>query len=211
MRKFKSIDTRDIIQALGPDYFRGHALDIGAGNGRYKAMLSPYFSKYETADIVHDADYVVDAAHIPVADNTFDTVVSFQTLEHVEDERAVVSEMYRVLKPGGRAVVTAPFLTAQHNDPTDFRRYSKDGMALTLRRAGFEIVEIGSYGGLFAAIGSFIRFTLTNPTKDPMRKPRGRVARKISHWSVKLFVWLDRMWTLDEVVYGNVYAVARKR
>ncbi len=46
--------------------------------------------------------------HLPFPDNTFDTVLSHEVIEHVQDDRAVVAEMIRVLKPGGRAVIFCP-------------------------------------------------------------------------------------------------------
>ena len=76
--------------------------------------------------------------HIPRPDNTFDGIVCIAVLEHVDAPHTVVSEFYRVTKPGGYVVASVPFLQPEHKVPTDFRRYTKDGLKLLFEDVGFQ-------------------------------------------------------------------------
>jgi SAM-dependent methyltransferase len=62
-------------------------------------------------DLVRTGPHVTtigDAASLPLQDCSFDTVICIHVLEHVDDDRQVISELYRVLKPGGSAIVSVP-------------------------------------------------------------------------------------------------------
>jgi SAM-dependent methyltransferase len=80
--------------------------------------------------------------HIPVESNYFDTVLCIAVLEHVENPEDVVPEMYRVLKPGGHLILEVPFLQPEHKVPTDFQRYTKDGLVRLVSHHGFCVESI---------------------------------------------------------------------
>jgi SAM-dependent methyltransferase len=79
---------------------------------------------------------------IPRPEATFDCVICIAVLEHVSNPAAVVAEMFRVTKPGGCVIASVPFLQPEHKVPTDFQRYTRDGLALLFTEAGFEIEEV---------------------------------------------------------------------
>jgi SAM-dependent methyltransferase len=79
---------------------------------------------------------------IPRPDGTFDTVLCIAVLEHVENPEDVTAEMFRVLKPGGRLIASVPFLQPEHKIPTDFQRYTRDGLSALVMRHGFAVEEI---------------------------------------------------------------------
>src|SRR5690606_15119581 len=94
-------------------------LIAGCGVGMYAGEISRrYRARVEAFDI--EAERVAEAREqtphalvaaaeaIPYADNLFDTILSHEVLEHVQDDRAAVREMVRVLKPGGRIVIFVP-------------------------------------------------------------------------------------------------------
>jgi SAM-dependent methyltransferase len=78
---------------------------------------------------------------IPRPAHTFDTVVCIAVLEHVANPDEVVQEFFRVLKTGGLVIASIPFLQPEHKVPTDFQRYTKDGMESLFSRHGFIVVE----------------------------------------------------------------------
>lgn len=84
---------------------------------------------------------VGDAHRLPIAEGSLAGVVSTGVLEHVADERRVVAEFRRCLKPGGGLYVEAPFLQGYHPDPGDYRRFTLEGLRALL--SGFEEVEVG--------------------------------------------------------------------
>jgi SAM-dependent methyltransferase len=79
---------------------------------------------------------------IPRPDNTFDCVLCIAVLEHVENPFEVVAELFRVTKPGGCVVASVPFLQPEHKVPTDFQRYTRDGIEALFTRHGFAASEV---------------------------------------------------------------------
>jgi len=93
-------------------------LEDGCGIGQYAVHLledSPHVYGFdveldraaETATRVPNI-HVAAAEYIPYPDNTFGLILSHEVIEHVQDDRAALAEMARVLKPGGRAVIFCP-------------------------------------------------------------------------------------------------------
>jgi len=96
-----------------------HVLEAGGGVGMYASQFRRRFTpSVELFDIelerVIEAQsetptaIVAAAEFLPYPDNTFDTILSHEVLEHVNDDRASVTEMARVLKVGGRMVIFVP-------------------------------------------------------------------------------------------------------
>lgn len=80
--------------------------------------------------------------HIPVESDYFDTILCIAVLEHVQNPEEVVPELYRVLKPGGHLILEVPFLQPEHKVPTDFQRYTKDGLVRLVAHHGFRVEAI---------------------------------------------------------------------
>ena len=72
----------------------------------------------------------------------FDCVLSSQVLEHVTDPQRYLTEARRLLKPGGSLIVSTHGIWPYHPDPTDFWRWTADGLQAEIRTAGFEIADI---------------------------------------------------------------------
>lgn len=138
-------------------YAKGDLLDIGCGNKPYEPMYKDLIKSYIGCDIVQSnlnkVDIISPANNIPLEDNTFDTVVSNQVIEHVEDHQGLVNEAFRLLKPGGYFILSGPFCWPIHEEPFDFFRFSKFGFNYILEKAGFEVLEIRPNGGMWANAG----------------------------------------------------------
>ena len=93
-----------------------------------------------------------DATRLPFADGTFDCVVTSEVLEHIQNDVAVIAELHRVLKPGGRLGVTVPswwpekinwMLSDEYHAPKSVgghvRIYSATELKAKLRAAGFDV------------------------------------------------------------------------
>ncbi len=79
-------------------------------------------------DIFPHVDVVALGEAIPFLDNCFDLVICEAVLEHVPNPADIVSEIWRVLKPGGQVYVEIPFLQGFHADPHDYQRYTLPGI-----------------------------------------------------------------------------------
>lgn len=84
---------------------------------------------------------VGDATRLPFADNSLDGFISRRVLEHVRKPGLAVAEMHRVLRPGGRVWCEIPFIQGYHPTPTDYQRYTIDGLADLFDQ--FEVVDLG--------------------------------------------------------------------
>ncbi len=205
----KLIHTREVVKELVPKYIKGKTLDIGGGSSKYRSLIIPHVSEYLVSDLYHTKgiDFIEDARKLSHKDKTFDSVLSFQLLEHVDDTHAVVREMYRVLKDDGIAIVTAPFLGAQHEHPSDFHRFTLEGMRWYFEKEGFNVIEAGKQGSSFAVISELVRFSFLNPYKD-----HSRIKRAVLIRIIKVFLKLDRWRVLENPdIYVNVYIVAQKK
>ncbi len=114
----------------------GWALNIGAGATQTKLdnVVEVEYAVFRHTDVV------TDAHHLPFPDAAFDAVVSFNTFEHLSDPNRAASEIFRVLKPGGRLVIHTAFLQPLHEPPHHYYNTTEFG----LRRwfAGFDIAEV---------------------------------------------------------------------
>jgi SAM-dependent methyltransferase len=199
-------------------------LDVGAGSCPYRPLFA--HCRYERHDCEplqgngHSViDHVSDITAIPVGDRTFDVALCTEVLEHVPDPVAAVKELARILRPGGRLILTAPLASGLHQSPTHFfggftpfwyRRYLGD--------AGFEDIEIEANGGFFKFYGQESqRF---NVMLHPSRfRGAGKAVAALA-WAATLPVcrvmipilchWLDRVDTERSFTIGyHVSAVRR--
>jgi ubiquinone/menaquinone biosynthesis C-methylase UbiE len=142
-----------LLRRLLASAMRGRVLDVGCGRGELKRFL-PAGTSYVGMETEADsgADVVGDAHQLPFADASFDSVMCTSVLEHVQDERRAVKEMYRVLKPGGRVLITIPFMLHYHKDPEDYRRLTHAGLAALLKETGFSDVSTYNNCGVYTVI-----------------------------------------------------------
>lgn len=172
----------DLFKAFG-QFAKGSLMDIGCGNKPYEAVLSPYITNYYGCDIVQSDNNRVDllcpANNIPVNDNAFDTVISTQTIEHVEDPQGLINEAYRICNKNGCLIISGPMYWPLHEEPYDFFRYTKHGFRYMLEKAGFKIVQINSNGGKWSVAGQALIHAIY-PTIYNMKGIKGHIARGIN-------------------------------
>jgi len=96
-------------------------LNIGAGAERVGEGVI-------TLDLFSGADIKGDAMHLPITSNSVDLVLSIAVLEHLPEPVASITEMYRILKPGGHIYIEIPFLQPFHSSPHDYYRATLPGL-----------------------------------------------------------------------------------
>jgi len=146
----------DLFRAF-KQYCTGRLLDIGCGNKPYNQMLKDNIITYTGVDIIQSSNNCVDlicpANNITANDNAFDTVISTQTIEHIEDPQGMMNEAYRLLSKNGYFILSGPMYWPLHEEPYDFYRFTKHGLRYMLEKSGFKIVSISSNGGKWSVAG----------------------------------------------------------
>lgn len=124
----------------------GAVLVLGAGHDPYRRLLTRA-SSVLTTDLTNElgaVDQIADAHDLPFQDNSFDCVVANELFEHLVSPSKAGEELLRVLKPGGKGVITIPFMFRVHGDPYDFSRFTKSGLEhLFAQASSVSVVEIG--------------------------------------------------------------------
>lgn len=129
-------------------------LDFGCGNRPYRSFFEEKFGEYLGADLEGNptADVIIGPdGGLPLDDGSVDCVLSSQVLEHVPDPAGYLAEAFRVLRPGGSLLLSTHGIWPYHPDPTDFWRWTKDGLVLQIERAGFRVEQTAGVFGLLAA------------------------------------------------------------
>jgi SAM-dependent methyltransferase len=137
-------------------HVRGRVIDLGCGDAPFRNQLAGGITAYDTLDLRPriQTTYVGDIQDMyMISDSRYDSALSLEVLEHVPDPFRAVREIYRILEPGGVAVISVPHLSRVHDAPYDYYRYTSFGLQHMLAQAGFEVVEIRKKGGLFSFLG----------------------------------------------------------
>jgi len=137
-------------------------LDLGCGTGTMLAHLRQ-FGDAEGVDADERAvafchargeDRVrrLETERLPFADSAFDLVTALDVLEHIEDDRAALREVHRVLKPGGVLLATVPAYRwmwgAQDEISHHFRRYDAPGLSGRIGESGLELDRISHFNSI---------------------------------------------------------------
>lgn len=129
------------------------AVDVGCGTGLvlehlhaysrpvgldYSKLALEYCRKRDIADLSR-----CEATRLPLRDGSVDLALALDMLEHIEDDAAVYSEIHRVLRPGGRAIISVPghpFLWSEHDEALHHqRRYTRASFAELLATRGMKV------------------------------------------------------------------------
>lgn len=134
-------------------YLKGKLLDIGCGNKPYKKFLEcTEYVGLDTDEKV-SPDIVGDVTNLPFEDETFDSILCTEVLEHIPDITKALQEMYRVLRKDGNIYLTVPMYWCLHYEPNDYYRFTKYGLKYLLENTGFTVEKIERIGGIFSLIG----------------------------------------------------------
>ncbi len=134
-----------IDEELGPfrQYFTGNVLNAGAGNRDIKHLVKGRLFNQDLPQGRHNANIdIFSPLHkIPMEDGFFDAIICNAVLEHVENPEEIMSEFRRVCKPGGILYLGVPFMQPEHLDPTDYQRYTIQGLKSLANRHGFDVIH----------------------------------------------------------------------
>ncbi len=127
----------------------GLAIDIGAGNAPYRPLFVARNFQYTACDIdavgsdhLRGSINIIPGQPIALTPASADWVVSFQVLEHVWDLDWYLGEVKRLLKPGGRVLLSTHGTWLYHPHPTDYRRWTRDGLIKELEVRGLKVISV---------------------------------------------------------------------
>lgn len=133
------------IKALSGE-INGRILDVGCGT-------KPYLSFFNYREYIglefntgidsekKEADYYYDGKTFPFENESFDSIICSQVLEHIFEPKEFLNEINRVLKPNGKILLTIPFVWDEHEQPFDFARYSSYGLIYLFEQSGFKVLK----------------------------------------------------------------------
>jgi SAM-dependent methyltransferase len=195
------------------NYASGKLIDIGCGDMPYKGFIMSKVSHYDTFDIEERTEgvkFVGDIHNMDmIDDDSYDSAVCFEVLEHVQYPAKALSEAFRILKPEGYLVLSVPHLSRVHEEPHDYFRYTQYGIRMLLEDAGFKVIEINARGGIFSFLGHQLStFFLCLLWGIPVVR---HVAFFVNKWlCVRLCHVLDRVSDKNHILACGYTCVAQK-
>ena len=143
------------LERLAPDLALpagGRVIDYGCADVPYRRLFASD-ADFVPADLPGNPRAAVQIRSdgtLPVPDEDFDALLSTQVLEHVNDPQLYLSECFRVLRPGGRMLLSTHGIMVHHADPVDYWRWTSEGLDRVVREAGFEVLRFEGIMGLAA-------------------------------------------------------------
>jgi SAM-dependent methyltransferase len=158
----------------------GQALDIGAAGGGNTRVLQEHGWRalaLEYSDSVADVAKArgisairADARDLPLRSGSCELVTAFDILEHIDEDYLAAGEIFRVLKPGGTALIAVPCdmaLWSAHDDEVGHvRRYTRHGLVSVMQKAGLTVDEVWSWNVLLRPIVALRRKKSTGSDLD---------------------------------------------
>lgn len=164
-------------------FSKGTIIDVGCGKKPYEGYFKPgaknYFGiDYPDYTISHkfSMDVCADVQILPIKNAAADTIICNQVLEHIPNTDQLFFEINRVLNKEGILILTVPFFWGLHEEPRDYYRFTKYGLANYCNKHGLSVIEIQKLSGLFGMICQRICDQMVNPIK------------KINNWLFLLII-----------------------
>lgn len=142
---------------------KGRMLDVGCGIKPFEAMFKGHVDRHDGVDMMQTldvrgtrADVFAVAGVLPFANESFDTVLCTQMLDDVPEPVVVLDEIRRVLKPGGKLILTINQMYPVHDPPHDYYRFTRYGLEHIVKKANLTPVFFRAIGGAWLTAGALI-------------------------------------------------------
>lgn len=197
-------------------------LDIGCGSKPYAQYFKCKYIGLDPYDKIN-ADLIANAWSIPVSDEKFDGVILNQSLEHIEKTTETISEIKRILKPGGICIITVPHTMRNHASPipsnkvefnnfdknkikyfnVDYFRFTKFGLICIFK--DFQIIKLEETSGYVGTITQMINYFFASfKPIDRLFLPIYFILNIIGYFSDKIFYLLTK---INFKLYNKFYEI----
>lgn len=172
-----SVLRRLMYEKLETQGLVGRVLDFGGGRrANYSSLVGGWGAnfQYDAANIdpLADPTFLIGPdSPLPIASDYYDSVITLNTLEHVYSLGYSLSELARVLRPGGRLVVAVPFMFRVHGHPDDYHRGTPSFWEQMLSDHGFDDIRIEALSW-----GPFSTAQVISGTPGPLKRTRRAIA-----------------------------------
>lgn len=173
---FARAGLRDAISGMAP-HLNGRLLDVGCGTKPYRSLIT--VNTYIGLDIDSAtsrargiADCFYGGETFPFGDGSFDCILCNQVLEHVFTPNEFLGEIERVLVPGGKLLLTVPFVWDEHEQPNDYARYTSFGLRTLLERNGLKVLhheKIGADASILFQLANAYLFKVSQGMPKPVK------------------------------------------
>lgn len=147
-----------LTRALSPTIatLRGVILDVGGGRPGWRdtCWSQNLWRIRVDIDPTHRPDVLADALSLPFRISSVDAVVMREILEHIHSPVEAIAEAHRVLCHGGIFCGSVPFMFPVHADPSDYFRYTAEGLRHLLK--AFSLVKVVAQGNHFGAAWTLV-------------------------------------------------------
>ena len=163
-----SVEHESIRRALqeSTSFVNGLVLDAGCGARPYEQIVVEAGGRYVGIDVEirgnRGADVVANSLNLPFKDETFNTILSTQVIEHVRDPSRLMEEAARVLKRGGHLILTAPMMWPLHEEPYDFFRFTRFGLECLVEHSGLTCMRLDERTGGWRSLAQLLALTLND-------------------------------------------------
>lgn len=192
-------------------------LDAGAGECRYRSYFA--HTDYSAQDFAGytgtpeglqkeewnygKIDYVCDITSIPVPDESFDVVLCTEVLEHVSDPIATLRELTRVLRPGGRLLLSAPLGCGLHQQPYHYYGgFTPYFYRDYLSRFGATVTEMTPLGGLLRHVAQECHRVGRVISENKSNGPEKSILDLLMNWLPRVLSGLDEQYFVEEFTVG---------
>ena len=165
-------------------------LDAGCGGQPFRAALEARGLQYHSLDVQQNAAGTVDFlgaldGELPDAmpRESFSLVLCTEVLEHVARWDRAFANLASLLAPGGRIIVTSPFVYPLHEEPHDFWRPTPYAVRDAAAAHGLRVIDERRLGDSWDVLGTILAATWTYPTDTRFgSRVRAAVARRAHAW-----------------------------
>lgn len=159
-------------------------VDFGCGSTPYQPLLIELAGRYIRADIPANVnkDVAIDPAtgKVDLPEGEVDVVLSTQVLEHVHSPADYLAEAKRLLKPGGKLILSTHGFWKYHPDPTDFWRWTASGLNKLLVQSGFDVIEHVGVLGFASASACLFQDAVAQKLPKALRPPVAVVMQRVA-------------------------------